>query len=86
MGNGNGSKRLKRWNWESSNNTRTFRSQFELTRRFEGFRSRCRTFAECIYLRPVSTASIYREESAASRGGDADRIQNDRHTENDCAD
>ena len=57
--NGNGStfKRQKSWSWELSNDARTFRSQLELMRRFEGFRSRCRTFAECIYLSPARTAS-----------------------------
>lgn len=30
------------------------RSQLELSRRLEGFRSRCSTLAECMYLRPLS--------------------------------
>lgn len=35
--------------------TRALRSQLELSRRFEGFRSRCSTLAECMYLRARST-------------------------------
>ena len=32
-----------------------FKSQLALTNKFDGFRSRCNTFAEWMYLRPLST-------------------------------
>lgn len=35
----------------ASPKSQTFKSQFALSNKFEGLRSRCRTFAECIALR-----------------------------------
>ena len=41
--------------WVGGRDRRTLRSQLELRRRLEGFRSLCKTLAECMYLRARRT-------------------------------